>query len=390
MAYKILVVDDEPDFEELIKAKFRSKIKNKEFEFVFAKNGSQALSKLKEHPDLHIVMTDINMPGIDGLALLNELPKLDRLYKAIVITAYGDMSNIRTAMNRGASEFITKPIDFNDLEHTLEKISYQFSNMEEGASIKNKRREDQQEQEVSLTLQQSMLPHNYIPFPDNHEFELLGMMLPAVQVGGDFFDFFSIDQERLGIVLADVSGKNIPSSLFMAMTRKILRSLTHKYKDTKNTIQQLNEILFIENPDNMIVSMFYGIYNIKTKELIYTNAGHVSPYIIHKNKSLTKLANYQNPALGFYEMIPENNREYDQLKITLSPQDTLFLYSDGVTNAINEHDQLFSDQNLAELLKNNSDKSLADLMNLVVYEVKKFSAPADLLDDISLLCLKVL
>ena len=118
MAVKILVVDDEPDLELLILQKFRKKIAAKEFEFFFALNGVEALKKLEAIPDLSIILTDINMPEMDGLTLLAHLHQIDRPYKAIVISAYGDMSNIRSAMNKGASEFITKPIDFQDLEIT--------------------------------------------------------------------------------------------------------------------------------------------------------------------------------------------------------------------------------------------------------------------------------
>ncbi|MBP9924773.1 MAG: response regulator [Cyclobacteriaceae bacterium] len=126
---KILVADDEPDLETLIKQKFRQKIREQEYEFVFAINGKDALEKLKEHPDIDIVLSDINMPEMDGLTLLSKLSESSPLIKSVIVSAYGDMDNIRIAMNRGAFDFITKPINFDDLSLTVDKTIKQVLQM---------------------------------------------------------------------------------------------------------------------------------------------------------------------------------------------------------------------------------------------------------------------
>jgi adenylate cyclase len=118
---KILVVDDEADLELLVKQKFRRKIRENIYEFIFAQNGQEALEKVKEHADLDIILSDINMPIMDGLTLLSHLPEANPMLKAVVVSAYGDMQNIRTAMNRGAFDFVCKPVDFEDLDLTMEK-----------------------------------------------------------------------------------------------------------------------------------------------------------------------------------------------------------------------------------------------------------------------------
>ncbi len=118
---KILVADDEADLETLIKQKFRQKIREHHYEFIFAVNGNDALAKIQQHPDVDIVLSDINMPEMDGLTLLSKLGETSPLIKAVIVSAYGDMDNIRTAMNRGAFDFITKPINFDDLSLTMEK-----------------------------------------------------------------------------------------------------------------------------------------------------------------------------------------------------------------------------------------------------------------------------
>lgn len=118
---KILVVDDEADLELLVKQKFRRKIRENIYEFVFAQNGEDALKKLTEHPDIDVMLSDINMPVMDGLTLLNRLAESNAILKAVMVSAYGDMQNIRTAMNRGAFDFVCKPVDFEDLDVTIEK-----------------------------------------------------------------------------------------------------------------------------------------------------------------------------------------------------------------------------------------------------------------------------
>ncbi|MFK7907835.1 MAG: response regulator, partial [Chitinophagales bacterium] len=134
MPAKILVVDDEPDLEILIRRKFRRKIRANEMELLFARNGLEALELLKEHPDVDLVVTDINMPEMDGMTLLNEINNLDIIVKSVVMSAYGDLDNIRIAMNRGAFDFITKPIDFKDLEITIDKSLAEVALLKKGFS----------------------------------------------------------------------------------------------------------------------------------------------------------------------------------------------------------------------------------------------------------------
>ncbi len=122
--YKILMVDDEPDFEPLVTQRMRHRIRPGDYCFVFANNGVDALDLLQEDQDIDIVVSDINMPHMDGLTLLEQIPRVDPSVRAVILSAYGDMKNIRTAMRRGAFDFITKPIDFNDLEETIERTRH--------------------------------------------------------------------------------------------------------------------------------------------------------------------------------------------------------------------------------------------------------------------------
>lgn len=146
---KILVVDDEADLELLIRQKFRHRIKNNELTFEFAGNGEEALKKLDVNNDMDMILTDINMPVMDGLTLLSKIKERENHYKAIVVSAYGDMENIRTAMNRGAFDFLTKPIDFNDLETTINKTIEEITIIREGLEAREQLEKTKREKEIA-------------------------------------------------------------------------------------------------------------------------------------------------------------------------------------------------------------------------------------------------
>ena len=194
MAIKILSVDDEPDLEVLLSHYFRRKIRKGEYEFTFAHNGLEALKLMVEHPDFDIVLSDINMPEMDGLTLLSKINELrNPAQKCIMVSAYGDMKNIRTAMNRGAFDFATKPIDMEDLSLTIEKA------VEEVNYIKQTQREHLQLESIQSDLavageiQKAILPCRFPPFPEIKSLDIYASMTPAKEIGGDFYDFFRLD-----------------------------------------------------------------------------------------------------------------------------------------------------------------------------------------------------
>ena len=158
MTVKILVVDDEPDLEPLMLQRFRRQIRDGEMRFVFARDGKEALSKLEDDPEIELVLSDINMPVMDGLALLAALNEMPRLLKTVMVSAYNDMLNIRIAMNRGAYDFVTKPIDFDDLETTVRKTFRELDTLREARKTRVQLDEIHAELAVAAAIQQSLLP----------------------------------------------------------------------------------------------------------------------------------------------------------------------------------------------------------------------------------------
>lgn len=193
---KILVADDETDLEALIKQKFRQKIREREYEFVFAVNGKDALEKLLEHPDVDIVLSDINMPEMDGLTLLSRLSESSPLIKAVIVSAYGDMENIRTAMNRGAFDFITKPINFDDLSVTMEKTLKHVSQVRETLRAVKEN-----------NILKMYVDETVINFMGSREFETSLMVNETVEATVAFIDicsFTSISETELPDVVVKV------------------------------------------------------------------------------------------------------------------------------------------------------------------------------------------
>jgi sigma-B regulation protein RsbU (phosphoserine phosphatase) len=158
MTIKALLVDDEPDLEHLVLQRFRKQIRDKEYSFVFAHNGAEAIDLLRDDPEIEVVLTDIKMPVMDGLALLEKIPEINRFLQPVIVSAYGDMANIRTAMNRGAFDFLTKPIDFADFEITLTKSLNQARALKQAARASEQLAALQHELSIAATIQQSLLP----------------------------------------------------------------------------------------------------------------------------------------------------------------------------------------------------------------------------------------
>ena len=218
--FKIMVVDDEPDLKMLILQRFRKQIQAELYEFVFAENGEDALNQLQAADDIALILSDINMPRMDGLTLLQRLQERgDPALKTVIVSAYGDMENIRTAMNRGAFDFVTKPIDFNDLHLTIEKGLKEIVAIKAALDDRKSLMAVQRDLSTASRIQQTILPQTFPPFPHRSEFSIYAEMHPAKDIGGDFYDFFFIDDTHLGFVIGDVFGKGITAAIYMAFAR---------------------------------------------------------------------------------------------------------------------------------------------------------------------------
>ena len=385
MPVKILSVDDEMDLELLLTQYFRRQIRKGEYEFKFAHNGLEALTMLLKEKDFDIILSDINMPEMDGLTLLTKINEMQNpALKCIMVSAYGDMGNIRQAMNNGAFDFATKPIDLDDLSVTIEKAIEHITYIKQMQQEHTQLESIKGDLAVAREIQLAILPRIFPPFPENAEqLDIAASTNAAKDVGGDFYDFFRIDEDHIGFVIADVSGKGVPAAIFMAVSRTLIRATGIRGVSPSECINYSNALLEKESVNNMFVTVFYGIYNIKTGEIRYTNAGHNLPYLLKKDGNIERLPVAGNMAVGIFD-----DSQYTEATLQLQPGETLLLYTDGVTEAINPREEEFTEMRLEQTLKKVTSSSCQEIIDTIKADVEAFADGAEQSDDITLLALK--
>lgn len=381
MPIKILSVDDEQDLEILLSQYFRRKIRKGEYEFTFVHNGLEALQTILAQPDFDIILSDINMPEMDGLTLLTKINELrNPAMKCIMVSAYGDMENIRTAMNRGAFDFTTKPINLEDLDRTIEKAIDQIQFVKNAQNEHQQLKSIQSDLKVAREIQETILPKIFNPFPSEKTFDIYAYMSAAKYVGGDFYDFFTIDNDRLGFVIADVSGKGVPAAIFMAISRTVIRAIAITENSAAQCMKRANDILCKESVNDMFVTVFYGILNIHTGEITYCNAGHNPPVLMKQDQTVSFVPITGDRILGAME-----NSVYHEKELHLSAGDNLFLYTDGITEAKNKNGDLFGEKRLLENCLDLTGRSSREVVEKITERVGEFVIGAVQSDDITLL-----
>lgn len=379
-----MIVDDEKDMGMLIQQKFRKQIKSGEFEFILAYNGLEALAKIIEHPEISLILSDINMPEMDGLTLLTKLKELNNpSLKTVIVSAYGDMDNIRTAMNQGAFDFVTKPVDFQDLEKTIYKTIEELNVLRNALKEHNKLISIERDLSVAREIQLAILPKNFPAFPERADFEIFAIMEAAKEVGGDFYDFFLIDDNHLGLVIADVSGKGVPAAIFMAVSRTLIRATGLRGMNPAMCFNYVNNLLCNESISSMFVTVFYGILDLESGKLVFTNAGHNHPFILTSEGEVTKLNLPEGLVMGIIE-----NIEFENSEIILNKGDKIFLYTDGVTEAFDKNQNLYSEDKLKYNLNEFALLEVNGICNNIVKSVHNFSADVPQSDDVTVLALK--
>lgn len=385
MALKILSVDDEVDLELLLTQHFRRKIRKGEYEFYFAHNGIEALQVLLKHNDIDVILSDINMPEMDGLTLLAKIHEMrNPAQKCIMVSAYGDMDNIRQAMNGGAFDFATKPIDLDDLELTIEKAREQIEYVRQSQKEHSQLVDIQGELGVAREIQHAILPRSFeMKIKGAQNVDIYASMMAAKDVGGDFYDFFPIDETHFGFTMADVSGKGVPAAIFMAVSRTMIKVNGVKGLSSSECMRISNNLLCEESLDSMFVTVFYGIFDTETGTIDYTNAGHNAPYILKADGTVEMLKSNHNLALGVME-----DMNYTSGTLSLNKGDALVTYTDGVTEAEDAEYNQFGEPRLEEILSQLKGAESKQIVDTINEKVKEFAAGAPQSDDVTQLVIR--
>ena len=237
------------------------------------------------------------------------------------------------------------------------------------------------ELELASRIQASMLPNVFPPYPDRTEFDIYASMAPAKEVGGDFYDFFLIDEDHLGIVIADVSGKGIPAALFMMASKIIIAQHIKEGKSPAQILTDSNNDICGNNPMKLFVTVWVGILEISTGRLTATNAGHEYPVLKTPDGNFEMIKDKHGLVIGYMEGI-----EYKEYELVLEPGTKLFLYTDGVTEAMTAEDELFGLQRMLAALNREADAAPDQLLQNVRSAVDGFVKDVEQFDDLTMLC----
>ncbi|ATW27862.1 PP2C family protein-serine/threonine phosphatase [Candidatus Formimonas warabiya] len=260
-------------------------------------------------------------------------------------------------------------------------FAFMLTNLVKERATENAKRQIEGELHVAREIQMSIVPRIFPPFPERAEFEIHALLEPAKEVGGDFYDFFFIDEHHLFFVVGDVSGKGVPASLFMAVTRTLLRSRTAAGSSPHEILDAVNNELCRDNDTGMFVTIFCGILDTNSGEVFYSCGGHDLPYHLSPS-GIAPLAPAKGPALGAMDGIL-----YQQQSIILQPGDTLILYTDGVTEAMSKSGQFWGKEGLLQSLQNAPRRPAAGITGKILQDLRFFARDTAQYDDITLLAL---
>ena len=255
--------------------------------------------------------------------------------------------------------------------------------------IEQKHREKAERERITNDLhmanqiQTSVLPHDFPPFPEKKEFELYAMMKPAREVGGDFYDFFLVDDDHLCLVIADVSGKGIPASLFMMNSKVLIKSFASGDNTPAEVLEKVNKEICENNQMEMFVTVWLGILELSTGKMVAANAGHEYPVIGHAGGEFEIIKDRHGFVVGGMEGV-----KYKDYELQLMPGDKLFVYTDGVPEATNAKNELFGVDRMLEALNADKHAPVEEMLRNVRKAVSEFAAGAEQFDDLTMLAME--
>lgn len=238
---------------------------------------------------------------------------------------------------------------------------------------------------VATQIQADLLPSIFPPYPDRKEFDIYASMTPAREVGGDFYDFFLIDDDHLALVIADVSGKGIPAALFMIISKTLIKNHIQNGEAPETVFANVNEQLCESNQEGMFVTAWMAVLTLSTGKLTYVNAGHNPPFLQQNGRRFEMLQSQPGFVLAAMEGIV-----YQQEELFLSEGDTLFLYTDGVTEAEKTEEDFYGEEHLGAVLNRGAWESSAELIGAVREDVAGFVGSRPQSDDMTMLCVRYL
>ena len=374
----VVVVDDD-----ITNLKMAGRILSKNNMRVTAlKSGMALLDYIKTNkPDL--ILLDIKMPGLDGFETMRRLQEQmnpSEKIPVIFLTADDSQDAETHGLALGAMDFIKKPFIPDVLvlrvRHTIDLVRLQHDLEQENERIRS-------ELAMASRIQSAMLPGIFPAFPERKEFDIYASMDPVRGVGGDFFDFFFIDRDHLCLLIADVSGKGIPAALFMMASKIILADNAKSGKSPAQILQDTNEAICANNPEEMFVTVWLGILDISTGLLTTANAGHEYPALMHADGQFELFRDRHGLVVGGMPGV-----KYHEHSLQMYPGSKLFVYTDGVPEATDAENALFGTTRMLEALNAHANESPKQILHGVRQAVNEFVSNMEQFDDLTMMCLE--
>lgn len=372
---KILVVDDTPSNIQSLAAT----LKPAGYQVLVATNGQQALDVMaRVRPDL--VLLDIMMPEMDGFEACARI-KANPAWRdipVIFLTAKTETADLVKGFELGAVDYVNKPFNAHELTarvHTHLTVDRLRSSVaEKNAALEQAQTQMRAELDLARAMQVAILPAK---FPVASGCDGSARMLPATAMGGDFYDFIELPGGRIGLVMADVSGKGVPAAFFMAVARTNLNALAAGASGPAECLQRTNDVLLTQNPMDLFVTVFYAVFDPASGSLVYANGGHNPPLLRRADGTVELLASASGLVLGMFPAA------YQEATAQLHAGDTLVLYTDGVTEAFNPAMEMYEERRLIERVQIDGGTHAKALVSSIFDSVIAFSGTAPQSDDIT-------
>lgn len=376
---RIIVIDDDPQIRAMIEAS-TAPPDALDCAFDYASSDQTALALLHADTRFDLALVSIDGGAISGLSIFQRLLERALRMPRVALTYGLDVGRIKSAIVDGAADILVKPLDRDDVSRTLtrvvERVERRRRNWGEHAAYMALRREV----DIAADMQRRILPQS---MPARVGFEAATIMRPARGIGGDFYDIFAIDENHLGVTIADVSGKGVPAAFYMAVASTAMRSVGLSALPPGECLSEVNESLVGRDIPGMFVSAFYAVINTADWTVRCANAGHSPPLLCTTAGTPTQFASEGGPVMGIL-----TGERYAESRFELAPGASLLLYTDGVTEAYDRHRQQFGDARLAAVVAANSRASSSAQIGALERALDAFTEGAEQHDDITALALR--
>ncbi|WP_375558914.1 response regulator [Bernardetia sp. OM2101] len=411
----LMVVDDEPDVQLLMKQKFRKQLRNHEYEFIFAANGSEALEKLKDNPNIDVILCDVNMPEMDGITLLSKTKVVNPTVQTVIVSAYGDMRNIRRAMNNGAFDFVTKPINFNDLGATIAKTIKHVQRLKESITEKEQLHQKLErysrdlektieERTNEITVQKEIIEakNQSITESINYAKRIQDAALPRVEeikesipksfiyfkprdiVSGDFY-WFVKEGNKIIVTAADCTGHGVPGAFMSLIGNDLLNEIVSARGviESDKILNELHDsvrkaLRQEENRSRDGMDLALCVIDTENKKLQFSGAKN--PLVYFKNGEMTVIKGDKYPIGGVQFQL---DRHYTRHEVDLSEPIMLYIFSDGYQDQFGgEKSEKFMSKNFKLLLKEIHEKPVEEQKQILDEKFKAWKGERSQIDDI--------